>query len=119
MVAILLVMCTALCRWASVTAAAWLPVARARSLLPAYLRMGGIVPATLVSGLWLPPGSRPPRSRPPREASRTAWWRSAPRSFLAELGREGYTRLRHHSGDERPLASAVSRYCQLLDATSP
>ncbi|MFC4116504.1 M48 family metalloprotease [Nonomuraea zeae] len=52
MVVILLVLCTALCRWSSVTAAAWLPVARARSLVPAYL--GGVVPATLVCGACFP-----------------------------------------------------------------
>ncbi|MEV0618776.1 M48 family metalloprotease [Nonomuraea sp. NPDC050404] len=49
--AILLFLSVMLCRWSAVTATVWLPVARARSLRPAYL--GALIPAALVSGLWL------------------------------------------------------------------
>ncbi|MFF5213066.1 M48 family metalloprotease [Streptosporangium sp. NPDC000396] len=51
MAAALLVMCVALTRGLAVAAAAWLPVARGRTLLPVLL--GGLVPAALAFGLWL------------------------------------------------------------------
>ncbi|MFI6294516.1 M48 family metalloprotease [Nonomuraea sp. NPDC050790] len=50
-VAILLGLCLAFARWLSACAAAWLPVARSRTLLPVYL--GALVPATLLFGLFL------------------------------------------------------------------
>ncbi|GGQ15074.1 M48 family metalloprotease [Streptosporangium pseudovulgare] len=48
---VLLLMCVAFTRWLPAAAAAWLPVARGRTLLPVLA--GGLVPAALAFGPWL------------------------------------------------------------------